>query len=360
MAVVLSHEAKKLTEAWGLVMVSLCYCFAVGRLVDKGVKRLVLLAPVMLVFLLVPLHLTTVHMIGTTGFFISWLANFKLSLFAFGKGPLSSTTPSLPLFLLLSCFPIKLQQQQQQQQLDDPTKQQSTREGPLFYGLKGLLLLLLIRSFHYIHLLPEKAVLLLYGFNMYLSLDLILAVTASLVRAASSLELEPQFNEPYLATSLQDFWGRRWNLMVSEILRPTVYEPVLRWLVLGLPRKWASALAAFATFVVSGIMHELLFFYMGRLRPSWGMMFFFLLHGLCTMAEIALKKALITRWCRLPTPLARTLTVLFVFSTGVFFFFPEFQRCKIDRNAFAEYAAVGALLRKILLALGHSFSFSPL
>uniref|UniRef100_A0A1J3E7J3 Acyl-CoA--sterol O-acyltransferase 1 n=1 Tax=Noccaea caerulescens TaxID=107243 RepID=A0A1J3E7J3_NOCCA len=334
---VLSQEAKKLTEAWGLVILSLCYCFGVGRCVDKGIKRLILVIPVMFFFLLVPFHLTTVHMIGTTGFFISWLANFKLSLFAFGKGPLSSSSNlSLPTFLLVSCFPIKVQ-------LEDPAEKKSAREGPLFYGVKGLLLLLLIKSFDYSHLLPEKALLLLYGFNMYFSLDLILAVTASLVRATSSLELEPHFNEPYLATSLQDFWGKRWNLMVSEIMRPTVYEPVLRWSVF--PRKWASAPAAFATFVVSGIMHELIFFYMGRLRPSWGMMSFFLLHGVSTMAEIALKKAVNRRW-RLPTPVARTLTVLFVFATGVLLFFPEFKRCKIDQNAFAEYAAVGAFLQQ--------------
>ncbi|CAF2113740.1 unnamed protein product [Brassica napus] len=338
----LSHEAKRLTEAWGSVMVSLCYCFCVGKLVDKGVKRLILMAPVMILFFLVPLHLTTVHMIGTTGFFISWLANFKLYLFAFRNGPLSSPTLSLPIFLLVSCFPIKLQQLGN----ESKPKRHSVREGSLFYLVKALPLLLVIQSFRYTHLLPNKAVLLLYGFNMYFSLDLMLAVTASLVRAASSLELEPQFNEPYLATSLQDFWGKRWNLMVSEILRPTVYEPVLRLSVL--PRKWASAPAALATFVVSGIMHELIFFYLGRLRPSWGLMSFFLLHGVCIMAEIALKKAIRRRWS-LPTPVARTLTILFVFATGIFLFFPEFQSCKIDQKAFAEYAAVGTFLKKSVL-----------
>lgn len=33
------------------------------------------------------------------------------------------------------------------------------------------------------------------------------------------------FDEPYLATSLQDFWGRRWNLMVSSIFRSAIYAP---------------------------------------------------------------------------------------------------------------------------------------
>ncbi|SPT15871.1 unnamed protein product [Triticum aestivum] len=40
------------------------------------------------------------------------------------------------------------------------------------------------------------------------------------------METEPQLDRPYLASSLRDFWGRRWNLMVSAILRPSVYDPV--------------------------------------------------------------------------------------------------------------------------------------
>ncbi|KAJ6779053.1 LONG-CHAIN-ALCOHOL O-FATTY-ACYLTRANSFERASE 3-RELATED [Salix koriyanagi] len=40
-------------------------------------------------------------------------------------------------------------------------------------------------------------------------------MVAYMVRILSGLELEPQFNDPYLSTSLQDFWGRRWNLMCA-------------------------------------------------------------------------------------------------------------------------------------------------
>ncbi|KAL1562509.1 hypothetical protein AAHA92_05083 [Salvia divinorum] len=61
---------------------------------------------------------------------------------------------------------------------------------------------------------------------MYLMLEMILSLFAAVVKALLRVDLEPQFNEPCLATSLQHFWGRRWNLMVPNILHPTVYRPV--------------------------------------------------------------------------------------------------------------------------------------
>ena len=48
--------------------------------------------------------------------------------------------------------------------------------------------------------------------------------------------LQPHFDSPYLATSLRDFWGRRWNLTAANTLRFLVYEPILQ----GMPGPAAS------------------------------------------------------------------------------------------------------------------------
>ena len=48
--------------------------------------------------------------------------------------------------------------------------------------------------------------------------------------------LQPHFDSPYLATSLRDFWGRRWNLTAANTLRFLVYEPILQ----GMPSPAAS------------------------------------------------------------------------------------------------------------------------
>lgn len=40
--------------------------------------------------------------------------------------------------------------------------------------------------------------------------------------------MPPSSRIPPQATSFADLWGRRWNLTVSEVLRPAVYEPVVQ------------------------------------------------------------------------------------------------------------------------------------
>ncbi|KAG7565346.1 Wax synthase domain [Arabidopsis suecica] len=331
-------------KAWSLVIISLCYTFFIAKLVPKGIKRLILFFPVILIFFIVPFLISSIHILGITAFFIAWLANFKLVLFALGRGPLSSNPKplSLPIFLAVSCLPIKIQPRPK------PPNSHShggSREGPLIYTIMAVFLVLLIKVYEYSTKLPERVVMTLYAIHIYIALELILAATAAVVRAMSDLELEPQFNKPYLATSLQDFWGRRWNLMVTGILRPTVYEPSLQlFSVLG--PNYSQVPAAFGTFVVSGVMHELIFFYMGRLRPDWKMMWFFLLNGFCTTVEIAIKKAIDGRW-RFPKAISRVLTLGFVMATTLWLFMPEFNRCNIVERALDEYAAISAVAAEI-------------
>ncbi|KAJ6747843.1 LONG-CHAIN-ALCOHOL O-FATTY-ACYLTRANSFERASE 3-RELATED [Salix koriyanagi] len=72
-------------------------------------------------------------------------------------------------------------------------------------------------------------------------------------------ELVTLFNKPYLATSLQDFWGRRWNRLSSNILRQTIYDPTQNVLVGFVGAGKARVLAMVTTLVISGVMHELMF-----------------------------------------------------------------------------------------------------
>ncbi|KAF8099776.1 hypothetical protein N665_0237s0030 [Sinapis alba] len=330
-------------NAWCLVIISLCYTYVVARLVSKGIRRMILFTPVFLYFFIVPLSLSTIHSVGITAFFISWLANFKLFLFALGRGPLSSNSKpplSLPIFLAVSCLPIKIH-------LSPNTSYShgGSKEGLLYYTIMAALLVLMTKVYEYNSKLPDKAVLTLYAIHIYLSLELILSATATVVRAISGLDLEPQFNKPYLATSLQDFWGRRWNLAVSGILRPTVYQPMVQ-LMSFLDPNWSRATAVFCTFVVSGLMHELIIFYMGGLMPDWKVMWFFLIHGLFTTVEIAIKKKVTGSW-RFPTGISRVLTFGFVMVTSLWLFLPVFNRGNIFEKTLEEYAYAGAVAAEI-------------
>uniref|UniRef100_A0A1S3ZG48 Acyl-CoA--sterol O-acyltransferase 1-like n=1 Tax=Nicotiana tabacum TaxID=4097 RepID=A0A1S3ZG48_TOBAC len=91
-------------------------------------------------------------------------------------------------------------------------------------------------------------------------------------------EVEEIFKQLYLATSFQDFWGRRWNRYSSKMLRLAIYDPILETLLKILP--------TVNTFVVSAIMHELIFYYITcGLKPSCEVMWFFVLQGFCISSE---------------------------------------------------------------------------
>lgn len=224
-------EIYGLTNVWVSVFASLTYCYALRRMTQPGPVRLVSVLPITALFLLLPLRLSSMHVGGSTAFFIAWLANFKLLMFAFGKGPLASPNPPVSLlnFIAVACLPIKIQQNPPSTagHKANAEKPQKGRKSALNYGIKLLLLWVMLRLYDYSDQLPQVLIWFLYSFHIYFCLEIILAVVAVVAQTALGMELEPQFNEPYLSTSLQDFWGRRWNIMVTSILRPTVYEPVL-------------------------------------------------------------------------------------------------------------------------------------
>ncbi|KAJ0261639.1 Wax synthase domain-containing protein [Hirschfeldia incana] len=149
------------------------------------------------------------------------------------------------------------------------------------------------------------------------------------------LDLQPQFNEPYLATSLQDFWGRRWNLMVSDMLRSCIYYPVRKIFLHFVNSEWASIIGVLATFIASGVAHEVLYVYLTREPPTGEVTWFFVLHGVFTVIEVLVKKKTFVGHLRVRPIVSRLLTVGFVCLTAGWLFFPQLLRSNVmDRRAY--------------------------
>lgn len=379
-------ELKNLGKVWLSIFVSFSYSYVIGKITQKGFTRLVAILPVISLFLILPLNLTSIHFCGLTAFFISWLANFKLLLFAFGKPPLCFNPPiSFPLFLLVACLPIKIQHHpppknspnqenkqnpdqksqknsyphnknseiQQNNQNPDQKPQNKSHPSPQKslwnYLIKFILLSLIIKIYDYSDQIHPKILWLIYFFHIYFALEILLAILAKSANFFLGLELEPQFNEPLLSTSLQDFWGKRWNLMVTSILRPTVYLPTLDLFNKIVGRKTASLLAVMATFIVSAIMHELIFYYIGREFPTFEVTWFFLLHGFCLCVEISIKKyGRERKWWVPPRWLSGFATASFVIVTGFWLFLPPLLKAGLDSRGLGEYAVVGAFVKRVL------------
>jgi alginate O-acetyltransferase complex protein AlgI len=82
-----------------------------------------------------------------------------------------------------------------------------------------------------------------------------------------NIDLTPNFNRPYLAESIADFW-RRWHISFSSWILDYVFKPLqMKWRRSG---RTGSCAAILITFLVTGIWHG----------AKWGFVAWGLLHGL--------------------------------------------------------------------------------
>ncbi|KAK9150070.1 hypothetical protein Syun_008379 [Stephania yunnanensis] len=204
--------------------------------------------------------------------------------------------------------------------------------------------------------MDPKFMLAYYCFYVYISAEVLMATVSVLAWALLGLELEPHFNKPYMATSLQDFWGRRWNLMASNALRSSVYEPLKR-LVSSRSHDIGAMLprivAVMGTFVASGLVHEIALYYFARMRPSWEMTGFFVLQGLVVIVEIVVKKFLLMKgfaW-RMNIVVSRVLVVGFVMVSAMCLFFPPVLKFNAVVRLEREVGAMGEFLKCSLIML---------
>ncbi|XP_027341109.1 probable long-chain-alcohol O-fatty-acyltransferase 1 [Abrus precatorius] len=324
-------------KVWVIAITCLCYCYYIASKIPKGFLRLLSIIPVIYIFLILPLNLSSPSSCSITCFLLVWLGTFKLLLFSFNQGPLVLSHPNIAHFISIASLPIELKQQH------PPTQKTTTPEveKPKWHMLlKVLLLTLILCVYSYKERLPPQFIIVLYCCHVYLSAEITFALCAVAVRTIFGCEIEPQFNKPYLCTSLQDFWGRRWNLTVTHILRPTVYDPVRRISTQFVGPTCAKSAAMLTTFLVSGLMHELIYYYVSRAPPTWEVTCYFVLHGVCTAAEVVVKKVMLRRGWRLPRAMSGPLVVAFVVITGRWLFFAQILRNGVNRKAIREYAVL--------------------
>lgn len=113
--------------------------------------------------------------------------------------------------------------------------------------------------------------------------------------------------------------------MVTNILRATVYNPI--------KSRFGSTIGVIAVFVVSGFMHEVIFYYLTCEKPSGEVSMFFLLHGFCLIMEVKLKK----NGLYLNGIVGVVLTLGFVMVTAFWLFLPPLVRAEVDEKGFREF-----------------------
>ncbi|DBB11347.1 TPA: hypothetical protein ACH3X3_006771 [Trebouxia sp. C0006] len=134
-----------------------------------------------------------------------------------------------------------------------------------FFAKTAILIVSVFILSDYAERIPRLALEYLYAVSLYAFLGFAMDGPASLVTSLIGLQIAPHFNKPFLAESLTSFWGKRWNLTISNCLRGPVYDPIYegQWVNTHKPHKGGSLMRRFlgmsACFVVSGLMHELIY-----------------------------------------------------------------------------------------------------
>ncbi len=156
-----------------------------------------------------------------------------------------------------------------------------------------------------------------YDFHYYISgiialvgMSFILHFGILVISAANwrllGVDCKELFRSPALSMSLNEFWGKRWNLAFSEMTALVVYRPI--------KNKMNKGFAVFLSFVFSGVLHEVAISL--PVNSGYGLpMIYFCIHGLLMFAEqrvIVVKQILehtiysrvwVLFWLILPMPL---------------------------------------------------------
>jgi hypothetical protein len=137
----------------------------------------------------------------------------------------------------------------------------------------------------------------------------------------------PIMNNPVAATSLAEFWGRRWNRAFRDLVHPFVFRPVAR--------RWGKTAALWTCFLVSGFVHDLI------ISVSAGAGYglptaYFLLQAAGIIWERRLFRAGPTKTSLLPRWL---FTHAFTALPAFFLFHPPF----VERVMVPFFHAIGAL-----------------
>jgi len=188
--------------------------------------------------------------LGTRAFFIGqvvvFLVTWKIaSLLCLPPGAWTRFTP---LRFLAYCFWYGMQPRQfLKGEVTAANAPVPSVSGILLNALTGAALLWLVP-----HLLPAvtprtvRFWIALVGFcflTLFARLDI-----AALIFRLMGFAVEKLMDCPIAATTLGDFWGRRWNRIVSGMLREVIFFPMARWA--------GARVALFTVFAYSGLYHE--------------------------------------------------------------------------------------------------------
>ncbi|KAH7434967.1 hypothetical protein KP509_06G042900 [Ceratopteris richardii] len=373
------------------------HCGKVAEL--EIVKRLLMVTPFPLLAALPTLTILR----SALSLSLCWLLPCKLLLLSFADFLLDSPSATdwvlsaFPCFLMTFLPPVRIREIDASAALHDVPSLDRLHHLLTTFILR-LTILVFLLTFYGTSLLPSD---LLHCVLLYLCIDLPHRLVSLIMLASPGISTYPAFDRPWLSHSLTNFWGQWWNLMANAVLRHTVYNPAVNFLTISstmdykkqaqrgedfvsalksasapappaLPEKEiflrqrtdmkASQTLPFlastlllapstppslgvrlvgvnATFFVSGLMHELIYFCITQGEtPTWEVTLFFLIQGVASSMEIIIRrrKSFGTS-LSMPRALCVAFTMVFMYTTASRLFFPQLVRANVYTKCCEEY-----------------------
>lgn len=129
----------------------------------------------------------------------------------------------------------------------EPVKRPSFSEWLFAIAKLGFGVLLIIAAVHYVNDHPMTAGwvgMTGIAFTLHFGLFHLLSLTWR----RAGIDAKPIMKSPILASSVSDYWGKRWNLAFRDLAHTYVFRPTVG--------KLGIAAATLAVFLVSGLIHD--------------------------------------------------------------------------------------------------------
>ena len=165
-------EIERFIKVWISAILGLCYCYYIAARIPKGFLRLLSLLPILYLFIILPLNISSPNLVGYTSFFLVQLGIFKLLLFSFNKGPLALSPPNIVHFISIASLPITPKQH-------PPTNKNNTtntQKHKWLLPLKLLIFAMIAHFYEYNEYFHPHFILVLYCLHLYLRLELVFAL----------------------------------------------------------------------------------------------------------------------------------------------------------------------------------------
>eukprot|EP00884_Botryococcus_braunii_P018070 jgi/Botrbrau1/4947/Bobra.0122s0025.1 len=336
----------RLQAVGAYALASALWTYSIVRPLPIGWQRFIAATPIIAGHLLIPFLLNPQEDVLTlfgVSFCFAWLSVFKVLQLCANRGPLRQRF-GFSHFFAIFLLPILPRSGSPGETGKDGLITTAERGRVMTYHLVCLLGDIAVLAVTVTLLLaglplPKYLVNCLYTLGLYMLLSALLDAVA-IPSAGSGLRLAQHFQHPYLSTSFGELWSKRWNLVAGTTLRNLIYEPISEGRLIHDPHKPPAPrslprylVAVSTTFLVSGLMHEVVFWYLRGYHPrATGMwLIFFAGCGPICILEGFVLSSLKKRGIVPPVWLSIPVTVLGGIAWGHLFFFPP-----VDNSGLAD------------------------